>query len=183
MAEGNAMMRRAAIGISAHLGWAATTTISVGKPGMRVLRTDLLEIAKPEDREAREPYHVAGGFEGLERVPQPSNPARGLKKGLQRQRRSAAKVIAELSSALAADGYRLAFAGLLVSRGRAAGTFEQAIGSHTQIHIEEGIAARESLRLSLVDNGARVVSIDQKDLWPRASGELDRSEAALLSGG
>ncbi len=36
-------MRRAAIGISAHLGWAATTTITVGKSGVRVLRTDRLE--------------------------------------------------------------------------------------------------------------------------------------------
>jgi hypothetical protein len=174
-------MRRAAIGISAHLGWAATTTITVGKSGVRVLRTDRIEIARPDDRETREPYHVAGGFEGLGRVSQPSNPERSLQRGLRRQRRSAARLIASLASALLADGYRCAFAGLLVSRGRAADTFERAIASHTQIHIEEGIAVRESLRLALVGTGARVVPLDQKALWPRACDELDRTEAALLA--
>ena len=174
-------MRRAAVGISAHLGWAATSTIVVGKSGVRILRTDRLELARPNDRETREPYHVAGGFEGLERVPQPSNPERSLEKALERQRSSASRCIAKLASSLAADGYRFAFAGLLVSRGRAAESFDRAIGSHIQIHIEEGIAIRESLRLALAGNGARVVSLDQKALWPQASRELGRSEAALLS--
>jgi D-serine deaminase-like pyridoxal phosphate-dependent protein len=174
-------MRRAAIGISAHLGWAATTTIAVARSGVRILRTDHLEIAKPADRESREPYHVAGGFEGLERVLRPSDPERALEGGLQRQRRSAARVIGKLASALEADGTRLAFAGLLVSRGRAASSFDKAVGSHTQIHIEEGIAIRESLRLALVDTGVRVVSLDQKALWPQAVQELGRSEASLLS--
>ncbi len=174
-------MRRAAIGISAHLGWAATSTIAVGKSGVRVLRTDRLEIAKPGDRETGEPYHVAGGFEGLERVARPSNPERSLAKGLQRQRRSALRVISGLASALEDDGYRIAFAGLLVSRGRAAGSFEQAVGSHVQIHIEEGIAVRESFRLALVNSDVIVLPLDQKGLWPQASAELGRTEAALLS--
>jgi len=174
------MVWRAAVGISAHLGWAASATVTVRKPGVRVLRTDRLELARPDERETREPYHVAGGFEGLERVPPPSNPEQRLRKGLERQRRSAARLVSGLASALAADGYRLAFAGLLVSRGRAADTFEQAVASHTQIHIEEGIAVRESLRLALVEAGAIVVPLDQKDLWSQASDRLGRSEAALL---
>jgi hypothetical protein len=172
-------MRRASIGLSAHLGWAATATISVGRAGVRVLRTDRLEVAK--DREMVEPYHVAGGFQGLERVPRPANPERSLEKGLVRQRRAAARVVAELVSALADEGHRLAVAGLLVSRGRAAGSFERAVGSHTQIHIEEGIAIRESFRLALVGQGARIVPLDQKALWSEASAELGRSEAALLA--
>jgi hypothetical protein len=172
---------RAAMGISAHLGWAVATTIVPSQSGVRILRTHRLEIAKPDDRATREPYHVAGGFEGLERVPRPSNPRRSLERGLQRQRRSAARVVEKLASALAADGFRLAVAGLLVGRGRSASSFEQAIGSHTQIHIEEGLAVRESLRLALAGVGARVLPIDQKDLWARAGEELGRSEAALLS--
>jgi hypothetical protein len=174
-------MRRVAIGISAHLGWAATTTITVGKSGVRVLRTDRLEIAKPDDRAIREPYHVAGGFEGLGRVPPPSNPKRSLRRGLQRQRQSAARIIGNLASDLEAGGFRCAVAGLLVSRGRSSSSFEQSIGSHTQIHIEEGNAVRESLRLALVANGVRVVPLDQKALWSRASEELGRAEEALLS--
>lgn len=174
-------MKRAAIGISAHLGWAATATIAVSRSGVRVLRTDRLEIAKPGDRELGEPYHVAGGFEGLERVPRPKNPERSLERGLERQRGAAAKVVEELASELEDEGYRIAFAGLLVSRGRAAPTFEKAIGSHTQIHIQEGIAIRESLRLALVGCGASIATLDQKALGSEATSQLARPEAELRS--
>ena len=174
-------MRRAAIGISAHLGWAATATITVGRPGLRVLRTDRLEIAGPDDRAAKEPYHVAGGFEGLERVPRPANPEAGLKHGLQRQRRSTRRATSEIEGALAAVGHRIAFVAILVSRGRPAATFEQAIGSHTQIHIEEGIAVRESLRLALTRSGNPVENLDQKTIWSTASEELGRPAEDLLA--
>lgn len=178
--EGSVVSRRAALGISAHLGWAATATVVVARTGVRVLRTDRLEIAPPEDREIREPYHVAGGFHGLERVPRPRDPERSLEKGLERQRRAAARQVDALASTLAEAGYRIAFAGLLVSRGRAAPTWEKAVGSHTQIHIEEGIAVRESFRLALAERGARVLPVDQKALWSEASGKLGRSQAGLL---
>lgn len=90
-------------------------------------------------------------------------------------------MISELAAALAAQGHRLAFAGLLESRGRAAETFERAVGSHTQIHIEEGIAVRESCRLALEACDVRVVRLDQKALWGRASDELGASKDELLS--
>jgi hypothetical protein len=174
-------MRRAAIGISAHLGWAATATVTVARPGLRVLRTDRLEIAGPEDRAAREPYHVAGGFEGLERVPRPAHPEAGLKRGLQSQRRSTRRAVGATEAALAAVGHRIAFAGILISRGRPAASFEQAIGSHTQIHIEEGIAVRESFRLALTRSGNRVELLDQKTIGSTASRELGRPAEDLLA--
>jgi hypothetical protein len=174
-------MRRAAIGISAHLGWAATAIVTLGKPGLRVLRTDRLEIADPDDRQAKEPYHVAGGFEGLERVARPADPEAALKTGLQRQRRSTVRVTREVESALASSGHRVAFVGILASRGRPAATFEQAIGSHTQIHIEEGIAVRESFRLALARDGRRIEMLDQKSIWSTCSEEFARPEEDLLA--
>jgi hypothetical protein len=176
-----ASVQHAAIGISAHLGWAAATTVALEGAELRVLRSDRLEISKPDDRAAREPYHIAGGFDGLERVPRPPDPERVLRRGLERQRRAAARAIAALAADLETLGYRLACSGLLVSRGRAAASVEQALASHTQIHIEEGIASRESFRLALTQQGARSVALDQKNLWSTASAALGRSEAALLS--
>ena len=172
-------MRRAALGISAHLGWAATAAVVVGKSGVRVLRTDRLELVPGDDREALEPYHVAGGFHGLARVPQPPDPAASLKQGLARQRRLARRALAKLATELERDGHRLAFAGLLVSRGRRAKTLDAALASHTQIHIEEGAAIRESIRRALEANDVRVRELDQKSLWPGGAGELGLSEAAL----
>jgi len=172
-------MRRAAVGVSAHLGWAASATVVVGKSGVRVLRTDRLEIAEPSDRAAREPYHVAGGFEGLDRVPRPEDPEASLQRGLSRQRRLAKRAVRELSAALESSGYRVAFAGVLVSRGRQAASFERAVGSHTQIHIEEGIAIRQSIRDALEACGARVRELDQKRLWPDGASRLQLPEASL----
>jgi len=174
-------MRRAALGVSAHLGWAATAAITAGKRGPRVLRTDRIEVTDPADRAAREPYHVAGGFEGLERVPRPPDPKAALERGLQRQRRSADGAIAKLERALADSGHQIAFVGMLVSRGRTAATFERAVASHTQIHIEEGIAVRESLRLALCRDGAHYEAVDQKAAWSIGSEELGRPEEGLLA--
>ena len=174
-------MRRAAIGVSAHLGWAASATVVVGKSGLRVVRTDRLEIAAADDRVAREPYHVAGGFEGLDRVPPPADPEASLRRGLARQRRLAKGVFSELSLTLASDGFRLAFAGILVSRGKPAPDFERSVGSHTQIHVEEGIAIRESIRRALEALGAKVCELDQKRLWPDGASQLQVRESSLAT--
>ena len=164
-----------------HLGWAASATVAVTKSGVRILRTDRLEIAGVSDRPAREPYHIAGGFEGLDRVPRPADPEASLKRGLARQRRLARRAFSNLSSTLESEGVRLAFAGILVGRGKPAATFEQAVGSHTQIHIEEGIAVRESVRLALEACGARVREFDQKRLWSDGALHLELPEASLAA--
>jgi hypothetical protein len=75
-------MKRASIGVSAHLGWAALAVVACDKRSLRILRSDRIETAQPGDRQAAEPYHVAGGFEGLRRVPQPDDPAGSLRAGL-----------------------------------------------------------------------------------------------------
>jgi hypothetical protein len=174
-------MRRAALGISAHLGWASSAAVVVRKAGVQVVRTDRLEIVAPGDRAAREPYHVAGGFDGLERVPRPRDPEAGLQRGLSRQRRLAMQAIRRLFAALEAEGHRVAFAGLLVSRGRRAPSFERAVASHTQIHIEEGVAIRESIRAALEACGARVRELDQKSLWADGASRLQVPESALAA--
>ncbi len=172
-------MKRAAVGVSAHLGWAVSATVVVERSGIRVLRTDRLEVAAASDRVAREPYHVAGGFEGLDRVPRPADPEASLQRGLSRQRRLAERVVSKLSSTLESDGYRLAYTGILVSRGKRAPTFERAVGSHTQIHVEEGIAIRDAIRGALEALGTRVREVDQKSLWPEAASQLELGEASL----
>ncbi len=177
----------ASIGVSAHLGWAAVAAVEIAsseKRALRVLYTGRIETADPGDREAKEPYHVAGGFDGLDRVPRPADPAASVERGLRKQRRHTARALARVEKELASEGRRVGCAGILVSRGRAAKDLEKAIGSHTQIHIEEGLAVRESLRRALAEScrSARWVSdIDQKSVVSIASEELAMKEAALLA--
>jgi len=173
-------MKAASIGVSAHLGWAATAILSLGRSGPQVLRSDRLATAPEEDREAKEPFHVAGGFEGLARVPRPENPQATLERGLAKQRRFTARELEKLASALAEASYEIATAGILVSRGRRAPSFEKSIGSHTQIHVEEGLAVRDSIARALLAAGARVRELDTKNLLEIASEELGESGSALM---
>jgi hypothetical protein len=172
-------MRRAAIGLSAHLGWAATACIAVSRGRLRVLRSDRLELSASGDREVVEPYHVAGGFDGLSRVPPPPDPKASVESGLRRQRRAAVQATDALCRSLASEGYRITFAGLLVGRGRAAESLERAIGSHTQIHVEEGLAVRESFRRALERAGAHVEPVDQRTVWETGTEILVRSPEVL----
>lgn len=174
------MPRRASIGVAAHLGWAATAVLACDAKALRVLRSDRIETAPPGDPEALEPYHVAGGFEGLTRVPRPADPEATVRKGLQEQQRFTARAIRALAKELAKQNHRVAFAGVLTSRGREAADFGKAIGSHTQIHIQEGLAVRASLRAALAGVGARVEDVDQKTVVSIASQQLARSEASLM---
>ncbi len=124
---------------------------------------------------------MAGGFDGLQRVPQPANPEAALRTGLRKQRKTTVKALGAIAGALAGQGLELACAGILVSRGRPAATFDKAIGAHTQIHIEEGIAVRESFRAALTKADVVVHDIDRKSLAAIASKELARGEVALLA--
>jgi hypothetical protein len=173
-------LKRASVGVSAHLGWAATVVLACDERALRVLRSDRIETAPAGERETSEPYHVAGGFDGLSRVPRPADPEAVVRAGLRRQRRFAARAIAGLDKQLAAENYQIVFAGILVSRGCEAARFEQAIASHTQIHIQEGLAVRASLRNALRKRGAKIEDIDQKSVVAIASQELGQAENALM---
>ncbi len=174
-------MKRASIGVSPHLGWAATAVLSCDKRTLRILRSDRIETSAEGDREAAEPYHVAGGFDGLRRVPRPANPEAAVRSGLRKQQRFTARQLARLAKQLAAEAHELAFAGILVSRGREAASFEKAIGSHTQIHIQEGLAVRASLRDALAERGTKIHDIDQKSLLDIASEELGEKQSELMA--
>jgi hypothetical protein len=174
-------MKRAALGISAHLGWAATATVEVAKTGIRVLRSDRIETAPASHREAQEPFHVAGGFDGLERVPPPPKPRAVLTRGLGKQRRFCVREISKLCDTLTKDsGHALSAAAILVSRGCPAPSFEKSVGSHTQIHIEEGIAVRDSLARALRALEVEVFQIDAKSLLDVARDELSHQRPEAM---
>lgn len=174
-------MKSASIGVVAHLGWAATAVITVEKQSLRILRTDRIETADSSDREAMEPFHLAGGFEGLARGSLPANPNELLQRGLRKQRKYTSKALSKLDKLLGKQDYQLSFAAILVSRGRSATTIEKALSSHIQIHIEEGNAVRESFRIALDNSGVLVHDIDRKTVTLIAAEELSGNEAKLDS--
>lgn len=173
-------MITASIGIAAHMGWVASAVVALGGPKPRILRTDRIETADPTDREALEPYHVAGGFDGLARVPIPDDPGMVVDRGLQKQRSSTLNNLQALFATLADASIQIKYAGVLTGRGKAAPTLVKALGSHTQIHISEGLAVRACVTQCLESLGVVVKPIDQKTLFDAAYETLQCTEAEIM---
>lgn len=149
------------LGISSHLGWAAVT-------------------ADNGDRGALEPYHVAGGFDGLQRVDPPADPAAAVAEGLQRQRQTTLDNLRKVIISLA-DWPVLSAAALFTGRGRIAANLEQALASHTQIHIAEGNAVRDSITRGLEALQIAVVTQDRRDFSSQYQRSFSVDEHAALA--
>ena len=173
-------MLKGSIGISAHMGWVSGTVVVLDGTIPRIIRTDRIETGDSTDREALEPYHVAGGFDGLTRVPIPENPQAVVTRGLQKQRDFTANNLKSLFTEVANENVRICCAGILTGRGRAAPTLAKAVGSHTQIHVSEGLAVRACVTHCLEALGVSVRPIDQKTLFDAANETLDRSEPEIM---
>ena len=82
------------IAFKAHLGWMNVVAVdakALGRP--KPLLVERLPFFEDADRETREPYHVAGGWEGLERVTPPADPAAIIKRARKKQEKAATKVL------------------------------------------------------------------------------------------
>ena len=150
----------ASIAFATHLGWAAVAIVRVDPTTLHTFR---LLTATPDDRLASEPYHVAGGFEGLERVPPPSDPQATLRTGLERQQQQTATNLERLLREL--DGWQVHRwrAALFTARGRQGGSLAKILASHAQIHVAEGDAVRASITAACTTLDIDVQPLDRRD--------------------
>ena len=127
-----------------------------------------------------EPYHVAGGFDGLTRVPAPDDPAAVIGNGRQKQCAATLANFGQLKEAIKEHG-ELTHDGLLTGRGRLAPTLDKVLASHAQIHIAEGDSVRAAVASALEALGVELRRIDKKDLFTVAQEELGLDRPAILS--
>ena len=172
---------KAALGIAAHMGWASVVTIVPDGALFRVLRTDHIETANPEDIEAQGPYHRAAGFLGPKRIPVPANPPAVVERGLAHQRRHTLASLRTLAAELALSGYELAAGGILTGRGSLADSLEAVLASHAQIHLAEGLAVRAAVDYALEHLGIPTTRIDKQSLLAHAADALGFGEAELVA--
>ncbi len=161
------------MGISYHMGWFCYAI--TGRFGV-IAATGRIETGTPGDRLSLEPYHVAGGWEGLERVPVPGEPAALVKRGLQLQRRITAK---NLKKHPLFSGLKKA--SILVGRGRRPPTLDKALAAHAQIHIAESFAVLDAITDALSAEGVKVIQQDRKSLMTDAERSLGKSEEDILA--
>ena len=172
--------RPLAVGVATHLGWVAVAVLEMRRPygaAPVVLHTAHLPLTGPDDREAQEPYHVAGGFDGLDRVPPPPDPRKVIDRGIARQRRGARVAFRALLEPFAAP---VKWGAVLAARGRVQTELEKILASHAQIHIAEGNAVRDSAARALGDLGAAVSWIDRKSASQELLGALGAESVPTL---
>ena len=169
---------KCSLGFSTHLGWAAVAAIRRRGDKVSAVRTYRMETAEPANRAVLEPYHVAGGFEGLRRTPPPANPEAVVAKGLEAQQRHTLEKLAGLLQLL--DDWHPGTAVIFTGRGRLSSTLQKVLASHAQIHVAEGLAVRKAVAMACSRLGLTVVEQDKRDLSAELTSRFGVSESDAL---
>jgi len=149
------------IAFKAHLGWLNAVGVAFDAAEPRPLWVRRVELTDRDDREASEPYHVAGGWQGLEQVPRPADPAAVIRRGRAKQDRLARARLGDLRKSLVAEDCAWVGAVVLIGRGWMGHTMEEILGSHAHIHVAEGEAVRSAARTAL--DGLEIPRVDQDE--------------------
>lgn len=153
-------METVCVAFKAHLGWVNAVAVRSRARRPAAVLAMRLDLFDGSDREAVEPYHVAGGWDGLHRVPPPADPASVIRRGRAKQARAAERSLSALEGTLIAGGHAWRRAVVLTGRGRL-GAIDQVLRSHAQIHVAEGEAVRDALRAALT--ALKIPSVDQDE--------------------
>ncbi len=160
------------VAFKAHQGWINAVAIDADKQNPLPLNVRRLELSVGADRELSEPYHVAGGWQGLERIPRPGNPESVVRRGRRKQAARARIELASYREELKQIGLAWIRAVVLTGRGRHGADLEHILASHTQIHVAEGEAIRDACRAALTALNIDQVDHDEKSVLPEASTRL-----------
>ena len=161
-------MKRAAIGVRAHSGWAALVSVC-GKPGsVQVLDRRLIVIADTKVPGANQPYHFAERLE-LGAAEKHIADCAAVSERL------AVAAIGEAVREL--KGYEISGAAILLASGRALPTLPDILASHALIHTAEGEFFRQTIRQACARLGIGVTGIREREL---SEGSASQQEIANL---
>ena len=160
------------VAFKAHLGWVNAVAVACGAEAVDCRDARRLDLVAGRDRETAEPYHVAGGWQGLDQHPRPADPAGIIRRGRQRQARAARRVLEGFRGELNGAGLRWTRAVVLVGRGWLGHDLEDILSSHAHIHVYEGEAIRDATRHALTGLGIAFVEQDEKSTLAAAADAL-----------
>jgi hypothetical protein len=172
-------MTQAALGLRAHMGWAAAVAVTLEGAAPRLVHSSIIMTAPDGDRIAKEPYHVAAGWDGLTRVAPHPDPAAAVAQGRKTQERMASQAIAEIVAELKAQKLKVAAGAVLATRGLQMYDLADALSHHAHVHVAEGMAVRDALRFALKANKIAAREFDQKSLYAEGGKTLKLTEARL----
>ncbi len=159
------IMRRAAVGIRAHSGWAALVAIRCEARAVEILERRRVVLVNPEVRGASQPYHFAKQLRLKEAETY-------LERCTAISKRLALKVLQEVAEALLERQCELVGCGILLASGRPVPALAETLASHALIHTAEGEFFRGALREACEQLGIPVLGIRERELFDRATAEL-----------
>src|ERR1700687_5849247 len=150
-------MRRAAVGLRAHSGWAAAVT--VGGTATAPVLLDRRRLALANDAAVRpvQPYHAS---EGLPLA----KAARIVGHAIEEARRLGERDLRVLAGDLLSLGHEVDCCVVLSGSGRTLPALESVLASHALIHAAEGEMFREALRHAGGGAGISVLEVKEKEL-------------------
>ena len=156
------------IAFKAHLGWVNAVAVRTGTEQPEPVLVERVRLVSGNDREASEPYHVAGGWSGLRQGPRPPDPAAVIRRGRRKQSAAARARLQAFCGELEKAGYRWRRGVVLTARGRMDDDLEHMLGSHARIHVAEGEAIRDATRSALRKLSIEAVDQDEKRILHEA---------------
>jgi hypothetical protein len=161
-------MDRVCVAFKAHMGWVNAVATSIDVDTATPLHCQRVDLSSDKDREVTEPYHVAGGWAGLEQVPRPGDPAAIIRRGTRKQVKLAKTRLEAYRQTLTQQKLHWTRAVVLTGRGWLGEDLEHILGAHAHIHVAEGEAIRAAVRAALDAMSTAFVDQDEKSILPRA---------------
>jgi len=159
---------RAALGFRAHSGWAAAVAVAGSPTAPAVIDRRRLEIADPEDGDAKQPYHAAEGLDLAEAE-------RLVRRCTESSQRLARAAVGAMRAGLQASGHRVVGCGLLLGSGRALPDLHGILASHALIHTAEGQMFRDVLAEAGRHHDLPVLAVGERELMARCTADLGLS--------
>jgi hypothetical protein len=166
------MIKKAAVGLRAHSGWAALVALTGLRDSPEVIARRRIEIADPGIRGSKQPFHAAEPLE----FPDAQAYMERCAASTQRLAREALQA--------AINGLRDRRAepvgcGIILGSGRTLPGLEAILKSHALIHTAEGEFFRNALVEACEHCGLAVLGVKEKELFERGAAQFRTSVSEL----
>jgi hypothetical protein len=165
-------VRRAALGLRVHSGWAAAVLVAGTPARPEILDRRRIDIADPDIEGSLQPYHHAEEM-----------PVAEARKYLERCERASARraseAIGRLVETARSGDHALAGAALLLASGRPLPALESILASHALIHTADGEHFREAIRRGCREAGLELLPIREREAPSAAAERFKTTEAEV----
>jgi len=165
-------VRRAALGLRAHSGWAALVTLAGSSESAEVIDRRRIVTADPSIRGSKQPFHAA--------EPLKLQDAEALiKKCTESTRRLSREALQTAIGDLRGRGFEVAGCGVILGSGRSLPALEAILASHALLHTAEGEFYRQALVEAGEHCGLPVVGVKEREAYERGAAQLGLSVAHI----